>query len=198
MINYTYPESGYTPANLFSAMRSCCLGKEDIAVLMNVKPDAVTRWLSDLKAKRQRDMSVLAWKELQAKLELLFEIRRVLVDEHLVYSESHPDSQPTLRINKTSDGYHVTCGTPPGNAYPWQVGEYFCGIGLTIDSIDWQSAYEAHEFDPDNEDRDEDEYDRISQEITTYASDAHMQENICSWVNEAFDYFETETETETA
>lgn len=62
----TYPEAGYTPANLRHYMAQQQMSVDDVAEKMRVKSDAVTRWLTDPKHRRHRSMSHQAWQELTA------------------------------------------------------------------------------------------------------------------------------------
>ena len=124
---------------------------------------------------------------MQTRQTLKHEMLKVLLDaESLVFAHSYPDRIPTLRINtEPDDGWKVSLGDPPGNAYVPPKGEVFITVGISADCLDYSDLFDL----PDNE-RDEADFD-----LEVQATADHINECIDMWVEDAWeDLFDSDEE----
>lgn len=138
-------ELGYTPSNLKYLLHLRNKKREWVAVFFGVRLNAVHSWCVDLGNKNHRDMPFDKWTTLVNALEadkaamaycLESILQDLLKDRNLVYAES--TEEPTLRCNYKGEGeWDITLGKPHGNAYQPAENEFYLGVGIPADSVDW-------------------------------------------------------------
>jgi len=108
-------------------------------------------------------------------------LEAALKDTNFVIVESCKDDlEPTARVFYDSEtkGIEISVGTPPGNAYRPQIGEYFIGLGIiATDSLEWNIKGDG-DTDIAEDDKWSSEEDFIEE-----VNAQHREESISDWVS---------------